>query len=218
MKKTRLVALSFLVIAILFSLIACQRQGTEEEASKGGENSLARDNSAELSLSPEVKEAIKKMEKEEIGPDYVKTEEDFFDETTLHIFYERKLEGGGTDAYDAYDVFFDIENLKAEEITKKGESHQLEEGKGAISEEEARKIANDFLGAYNRGPVDQVKITTAKEDLRFIELLKGNYNPSYEEPGDLRQVYLFSNEELEIAIDQYTGEVVTGGLFEGIKE
>lgn len=218
MKQSRKYIWSLLVICLLLSLVACEK-AREEEA--GAQETLGLETGGQegKGLSSQAQEAIKKMEEGEIGPDYIRTQEGYFDETTLHLFYERKLDGGGTDAYDAYDVFFDLENLKVERIIKKGQDNKpAQEGQEAISEEEARALANDFLAKYKRGPVDQVKITTAKEDLRFLEFLEGNYDPPYKEPGPLHKVYLFSNKEVEIAIDMYTGQVVAGDLFEGAPE
>lgn len=193
-----------MILLVLFifsiSLIGCQkREGNEEN----------------IKLSPQVQEAIEKMEKEEIGPEYVKTEESYFDDQTLHLFYEKKLEGGGTDQYDSYDVFFNIEEQKLESIKKKGQGNTFETEGEKIGEEEARKIANEFLTKYKKPKVEEVKVTTAKEDPSFMNMLEGNYN-SPSQDGQLRQVYLFSNEELEIAIDQYTGQVIGGSLYKSV--
>lgn len=219
MDKSRTTILFFICLSL--SLVACQNQGIQGKDTNGTERiKTKQENELQQvegeSIPPEVDLAIKKMEEREIGKEYTRVHQYYFDETVLHILYERKLGDGWTDAFDFYDVLYDTEKLALESLTHKGEEHNFKEKGQLISEQKARKIANTFLRENGRGKVEKTKKTTAIERTHFIEEIQGaeiDYQLNQEKK--IHRVYSFFNNDLEIYIDAYTGEIIGGDFFSG---
>lgn len=151
----------------------------------------------------------------------------YFDDTTLRLRYEKMMPYGGHNQYDAYDVYIDTENGALVSFKKKGiEKEEISlrsfsQNRNPISEDKAIGIANEFLKKYNKGEIQEVRIGTAIPNIDFFRIIKGDsvdgtpiiINEDNIVNQDIREVYILDNENLEVYIDLYSGELLGGDLF-----
>lgn len=149
-----------------------------------------------------------------------------FDDTTVYLRYEKRMPYGGFDQYDAYDVYVDQDNGALVSFKKKGIEHEkisvksFGENRKIISKESAMEIANNFLKQYNKKTVKQIRISTAIPNQDFFRLIKGEPETKPEIVTEenikdklIKKVYILSNDDMEVYVDIYTGEIIGGGIY-----
>lgn len=150
----------------------------------------------------------------------------YFDDTTLRLRYEKMMPYGGHNQYDAYDVYIDTENGALVSFKKKGiEKEEISlrsfsQNRNPISEDKAIGIANEFLKKYNKGEIQEVRIGTAIPNNDFFRLMDGKeetepviISEENLEGHIIKEVYILENEEVEVYVDLYSGEIVGGELY-----
>lgn len=150
----------------------------------------------------------------------------YFDDTTLRLRYEKMMPYGGHNQYDAYDAYIDTENGALVSFKKKGiEKNEISlrsfsQTKNPISEDEAIGIANEFLKKYNKGEIQEVRIGTAIPNNDFFRLMDGKeetepviISEENLEGHIIKEVYILKNEEVEVYVDLYSGEIIGGELY-----
>ena len=167
------------------------------------------------------------VEKKLVKEGYELVQSGYFDDTTLRLRYEKMMPSGGHNQYDAYDVYIDTENGALVSFKKKGVEKEefslrsLSQIRNPISENKAISIANEFLKKYNKEPIQEVKIGTAIPNNDFFRIIKGDsvdgtpivINEDNIVDQDIREVYILDNENLEVYVDLYSGELLGGDLF-----
>lgn len=167
------------------------------------------------------------VEKKLVKEGYELVQSGYFDDTTLRLRYEKIMPSGGHNQYDAYDVYIDTENGALVSFKKKGVEKEefslrsLSQIRNPISENKAISIANEFLKKYNKEPIQEVKIGTAIPNNDFFRIIKGDsvdgtpivINEDNIVDQDIRDVYILDNENLEVYVDLYSGELLGGDLF-----
>ncbi len=157
------------------------------------------------------------------GYDLVYSDE--FDENTLALRYEKNMFNGGHDEYDAYDVYIDVNNGQLISFKKKGvervDALRLQNSRNLLSQEEAKKIANDLLAKFGYDGVNEIEIGTAIYDDDFMKSLNGEVlegRPEVVLESNIHEqkiydVYICKNDSLEVYIDMYTGKVIGGDFY-----
>lgn len=151
----------------------------------------------------------------------------YFDDTTLRLRYEKMMPYGGHNQYDAYDAYIDTENGALVSFKKKGiekkeiSLRSFSQTKNPISEDEAISIANNFLEKYNKEPIQDLRIGTAIPNDGFYKTIKGDtvdgnpliINEDNIANQDIREAYILKNENMEVYVDLYSGELIGGDIY-----